>query len=228
MDSIKLDQEYSQIAYLIGEPTRARILWHLLNGRAMTATELCIAADLTMQNASNHLRKLVQADLLAVECQGRHRYYRFTRPEVAYVIEAIAGLKKDDHLQGNKNTPLQPVKFCRTCYDHLAGRVAVKIHDLLLQNSYIEPLEREYSITTNGKVFFQELGLNLPASSLKRIYARPCLDWSERKPHLAGAVGAALLQFLLSKNWIKRSSKSRVVTVTAAGFAAFESLNIRF
>lgn len=228
MDSIKLGQEYSQIAYLIGEPARARMLWHLLDGRALTATELSVAADLTIQNASNHLRKLVQADLLAVESQGRHRYYRFTRPEVANVIEAIAGLKKSDDLVLHKNVPLPPVKFCRTCYDHLAGRVAVKIHDFLLQERYIEPSNKEYLITTNGHSFFKQLGFNVPVNSFKRVYARPCLDWSERKPHLAGAVGAALLQFLLEQNWLRKSPKSRIVTLTSLGSAQFESLNIRF
>lgn len=211
------DEEYAQLASLIGEPARARMLWRLLDGRALTATELCVGADLTMQNASNHLRKLVEADLLAVESQGRHRYYRFARPEVAYVIESIAGLKVATPGVVVETENLPPVKFCRTCYDHLAGRVAVRINQFFLDNKFFLADGQRYVLADDGNYFLTSIGMTLPAEKPRRVYARPCLDWSERRHHVAGTLGASLLQFMKQQKWISTRAHTRLVLLTPAG-----------
>jgi DNA-binding transcriptional ArsR family regulator len=206
------------IASLIGEPTRAKILWNLLDGKAYTATELSIYADVSAQNASMHLSKLVQAELLAVEKQGRHKYYRFARPEVAYAMEAIANLIPPREAAQIPVSENAGIKFCRTCYDHLAGRVAVEITRQLLAKKIIVPAGSQYNVTSSGEKWFRDMDISvMELRAGKRLFARQCLDWSERKHHLAGALGAALLQAMVKKKWVRKMKDSRVTVLTNEG-----------
>lgn len=210
-------KKFESIASLIGEPARAKMLWSLLDGKAYTATELSIYADVSAQNASMHLSKLVDSEFLTVERQGRHKYYRFARPEVAYAIEAIANLVPPKAVAQtvSENTS---IKFCRTCYDHLAGKVAVEITQVLINRKIIVPGNGLYEVTTKGEKWFDEMDVSIAELKTgKRMFARQCLDWSERRHHLAGALGAAFLQAMLKKKWIKRIKDSRITVLTNEG-----------
>jgi DNA-binding transcriptional ArsR family regulator len=220
-------KQFSSMASLIGEPARAIMLWNLLAGKAYTATELAISADISAQSASMHLAKLVKADLLTVESQGRHRYFRFSKPEVAYIIEAISSLVPNDKLiAGEDNdTVTSGIKYCRTCYDHLAGKVGVAITDRLLKQKIIVADKKEYEVTTKGMKWFGSLDISVnDLKKQKRVFARQCLDWSERRHHLSGALGASLLDKMLTADWIRRTKGSRSVTVTSKGQISIHKL----
>jgi DNA-binding transcriptional ArsR family regulator len=214
-------QDLENIATIIGEPARAKILWSLLDGKAYTATELSHFSDTSPQGVSAHLSKMVQAGLLKVEAQGRHRYYRFSSVEVAYAIEALGSLT---NLKSNNHAPVpqigkqDPIKYCRTCYDHLAGKGGVAIHDKLLEMEYIRFDNKKYLITEEGKNWFA--GFSIFTEEMeqgRRALARPCLDWSERKYHLAGSLGTAMLNSFLQEDYIRRTKGSRIIIVTSKG-----------
>jgi DNA-binding transcriptional ArsR family regulator len=214
-----MENQFKQIATLIGDPTRAVVMWTLLDGKAFTASELAVAADTTPQNMSMHLSKLLQADLLCVESQGRHRYYKFARPDVAYAIEAMANL-----IPGidNKKQPLPgdntAIRHCRTCYDHLAGKTGVAITDSLLKQKIIHESNNNFSLGPKGERWFNSIGIrtqNLQTG--RRPLLRRCLDWSERRHHMAGTLGALLLNKMLEDDWLRRTRNSRVIVITAKG-----------
>lgn len=193
----------------------------LLDGRAYTATELSVCAGISAQSASNHLAKLVGANILTVEKQGRHRYYKYATPEVARVIESMTTLVQDDEADKRvkvKRPELDGMTYARTCYDHLAGWVGVEITNALVAKGIIQVYEKEYLVTTTGKDWFQSIGIDVDALKLqKRSFARQCLDWSERKHHVAGALGASLLIMMMEKDWIRRKRNSREVIITPLG-----------
>ena len=210
--------QFKQIAALIGDPTRATIMWTLLDGKAFTATELAITADTSPQNISMHLSKLVHAGLLCVESQGRHRYYKFSRNDIAYAIEAMANLIP--HPTAAKNLPaaVSPIKYCRTCYDHLAGKVGVLITDSLLQQKIIVDRNNSFEVSNKGQKWFS--GLDIHIDDLKqqrRFFVRPCLDWSERRHHIAGSLAASLLDKMLSSDWLRKTKNSRAIIITGKG-----------
>jgi DNA-binding transcriptional ArsR family regulator len=214
-------KDLEHMATIIGEPARAKILWSLLDGKAYTATELSHFSDTSPQGASAHLSKMVQAGLLKVDAQGRHRYYRLSSEEVAYAIEALGSLT---NLKGNNNPPVpqigkqDPIKYCRTCYDHLAGKVGVAIHDKLLEREYIRFDDKKYRITEEGKNWFAHFSISIEKLEQgRRALAKPCLDWSERKYHLAGSLGSALLNSFLQEDYIRRTKGSRIIIVTSKG-----------
>ncbi|HSC36502.1 MAG TPA: winged helix-turn-helix domain-containing protein [Chitinophagaceae bacterium] len=224
-----METQIAHISSLIGDPVRSRILWLLLDGRAYTATELAASADTSPQNISMHLGKLVQAELLAVESQGRHRYYRFARQEVAYAIEALANLVPGTQRPGA--TPHEAdsaIKYCRTCYDHLAGRMGVLITEHLQKEKILRLSDQAYALLPGATAFFEGFGIDPAALQLqRRSFARPCLDWSERKYHLSGSLGAALLGYMLEQDWLRRTLHSRVIVVTAKGRKAlYQHFNI--
>jgi DNA-binding transcriptional ArsR family regulator len=210
---------FSTIALLIGEPARATMLWKILDGRMHTATELAIAADLSAQNASMHLGKLVKAGLLSVTQRGRLKYYQFANPNVAYVIEAIANLvPKDNLVSQGEISDSSRIKYCRTCYDHLAGEVGVAITDKLLSRKIIAANHKDFTISKSGVKWFDRLEISIPElTQSKRALARKCLDWSEKRPHISGAVGAALANKLFDLKWLQRNKNSRIVLVTPLG-----------
>lgn len=214
-----MEKEIGYITSLIGDPVRTNILWTLLDGRAYTATELAIQADTSPQNISMHLRKLISADLLTVENQGRHKYYRFARQEVAYAIEALGNLvPTEKHKRITSNPDNSAIKYCRTCYDHLAGKVGVLMTEALIKQKIIGLNASDYFLTKKGEKFFSDLEINTEElKKHRRIFAKPCLDWSERKHHLAGSLGAALLDKMLSWNWLRKTNRSRAIIITSKG-----------
>lgn len=210
--------DFIAIAVLIGEQARAKMLWQLLDGRAYTASELAVFADISSTSASNHLTKLLEAGLLKVEIQGRYRYYSFSRPEVAYAIEALANLvvqRKDNSVD---NESLSGVRYCRSCYDHLAGRVGVAITQTMVDRQILEVLPVDYQLTSQGWVWLEKIGVSKEDFvNSKRSFARQCLDWSERKPHLAGHLGALLFKKMVEMDWVRKKQFSREVIITIQG-----------
>jgi DNA-binding transcriptional ArsR family regulator/predicted transcriptional regulator len=214
-----MEKEIGNITSLIGDPVRATILWTLLDGRAYTASELATCADTSPQNISMHLSKLVLAELLSVESQGRHKYYRFSRQEVAYAIEAIGNLiPNEKHKKITSNPDNAAIKYCRTCYDHLAGKVGVLITEGLIHQKIIVLNAPDYTVTKKGDKFFSELGIDTDElKKFRRTFAKPCLDWSERKHHLAGSLGASLLDKMLTSDWLRKTKNSRAIIITSKG-----------
>lgn len=225
---MEFDHQFSAIAALIGEPARATMLWSLLDGRAYTAGELALMAGISPQSASNHLNKLIDADLLKMEKQGKHRYYRFAKTEVATAMEAISRLIPGKwQMPRGRHFKNGDIQYARTCYDHLAGKIAVDLTQGLLKQKIIQLKEDEYRVTTKGRDWFESIGVDMAAiKQQKRFFARPCLDWTERKHHLAGALGAAMLQQMLVLNWVRRKANARTVILTAKGEKALSDLGI--
>jgi len=214
-----MEDQFIKTATLIGDATRASILWNLLDGRAFTATELAIAIETSAQNISMHLGKLLDADLISVEKQGRHKYYRFSNKEVAYAVEAMANLIPKPEISAKKNTEnYPPIKYCRTCYDHLAGKIGVALAESLLEQKIIIEKNNTFEISPEGEKWFSDFGVNIgDAKKQKRIFLKPCLDWSERRYHIAGSVGTLLLNKMLEQDWIRRTKDSRVIIITGKG-----------
>lgn len=214
---MNVEDNFVSIAGLLCEPTRARMLWNLLDGRAYTATELAAAGDISPTSASNHLAKLLEAAILKVEMQGRHRYYSFAAPEVAYAVESLANLAGKPSLIETEKA-ISGVKYCRTCYDHLAGFVAVKIVDSFEEKGFLNKTESSYKVTEDGWNWFARLEIfQANFTNNRRPITRQCLDWSERRPHLAGQLGAALLDKVLEKKWFKKIQFSRELEVSTSG-----------
>ncbi|WP_394773330.1 ArsR/SmtB family transcription factor [Flavobacterium sp.] len=214
-----MEDQFIKAAALIGDPTRASIMWTLLDGRAFTATELAISANTSPQNISMHLGKLLEANLLCVEKQGRHKYYRFSNKEVAYVVEAMANLiPKPEIASKKKSENYPPIKYCRTCYDHLAGKIGVALTDSLLEQKIIIENNSTFEISSEGEKWFSDFGINIEdAQKQKRIFLKPCLDWSERRNHIAGSIGTLLLNKMLNEDWIRRTANSRAIVITGKG-----------
>lgn len=214
-----LENDFSEIASLLGDKSRAIMLWNLLDGRAYTATELANCSGISLQSASNHLAKLLQKNILSVEKQGRHRYYRFSSPEVAQVIESMASLLslQKDYTK-IKKPKASAFTYARTCYNHLAGEVGVKITDALISHQIITPVHKQYSVTSIGKQWFLNLGIHIEEiQNLKRSFAHQCLDWSERKHHIAGALGDIFLEIMLQKDWFRKHKNTRELILTSKG-----------
>src|ERR1700744_817347 len=213
-----MEDQISKAAVLIGDPVRAKVLWALLDGRAYTATELAVYTDTTLQNLCMHLNKLVEGSLLTVERQGRHRYYSFSRPEVASAVEGLAALVPVAKRHIHQAADDRPIKYCRTCYDHLAGKIGVAVAGGLIDKGYLLHQGDEFLLTESGRNWFASVGVDTyGVGESKRSFARACLDWSERRHHLAGALGAALLQMMLDGDWLRRKSGTRAVLVTGKG-----------
>ena len=208
----------AETAALVGDPTRAAILMALMDGRALTAGELARAGGVTAQTASGHLAKMLEAGLLALEAQGRHRYYRLASPAIAGMLEAMMVAAAPPPIRtGPRDAEM---RRARVCYDHLAGEIAVALTDAMIARGQIEIGADGAALTDQGRFLLAEIGVELPPEGKGAVICRPCLDWSERRHHLAGAVGAALYRTLLARNWIRRSADSRTVTVTPRGRTA--------
>ncbi len=213
------EEKFIQISSLMCEPARARMLWSLLDGRAYTATELALVADISTTSASNHLNKLLEAEIVKVEVQGRHRYFSFFSSEVAYAIEALANLAKPQTTSPTKKEASpNGIRYCRTCYDHLAGFVGVQLADSLEQKGYVQKSDKVYQVSDQGWDFLSQVGIGqADFTNPRRPLARQCLDWSERRPHIAGQLGAALLDCMLQKDWFRKVQFSREMVVTSKG-----------
>lgn len=207
-----------RIGALLGDQARSRMLSALLDGRAHTASELAWSADVASSTASAHLKKLHDAGLLSLERQGKHRYFRLQSEAVAQALEAL--LRIDQPLKPGRPTgPSNPALHnARTCYDHLAGRMAVNMAAALVVRGHLVEAEKEFTVTSGGGRWLATLGVDVAALGMqRRQFAPRCLDWSERRPHIAGALGAALLNALEKKRFIARLPDSREVAVTPRG-----------
>jgi DNA-binding transcriptional ArsR family regulator len=208
----------AEVAALIGDVARANVLLALMDGRALAAGELAWHAGVSPQTTSGHLARLREAGLVLEERQGRHRYHRLASPEVARAIEALMSLAAAGP---RRHRPVGPrdeaLRAARTCYDHLAGRLAVGLADAMAARGHLDLAEGAGGLTEEGRRFLlSSLGIDLRAEG-KRPLCRTCLDWSERRPHLAGRLGAALLARSLELGWIERAKDSRAVALTPAG-----------
>lgn len=213
------ESNFISITALICEPVRAKVLWKLLDGRAYTATELAHSASVSPSSMSNHLNKLLKGSVLKVETQGRHRYYRFSNAEVAYVVESLANLVSHKRDNPQQHTQAKSgLEYCRSCYDHLAGYTGVSITQAMIHRGYIKTSGKEFLVSDLGWEWFTAIGIeksNFKKS--RRPLARQCLDWSERRPHLAGQLGAIFLQKTMENHWFKRVQFSRELIITSSG-----------
>jgi len=222
-----MDAEPSMAAVgaLVGVPARANILAALFDGRPLTATELAFVSGVSPQTTSSHLAKLVDAHLIIAETHGRHRYYRLAGPQIAEALEPLALIAHKPVPMRARSRELETLRDARMCYDHLAGRLGVAVTDALIHQKQIRSNENDFIVTRHGRRLFEELGLDLDRlKGERRAFARQCLDWSERRPHLAGAVGAALTAAFLERGWIGRARRGRQVFVTPSGRRAFAEL----
>ncbi len=218
-----MESQFKQIAALIGEPVRASIMWALMDGKAMNATELAITTNTTQQNISMHLSKLLKANLLSMESLGRYKYYKFARKEIAYAIEAMTVLIPQHIAKGRIVELNEPsVLHCRTCYDHLAGKTGVAITDSLIRQKIVVFNNDVLYLSNKGEKWFSGLGIDIgELKQQRRSFLRPCPDWSERRHHIAGSLAAALLDKMLLFDWIRRTRHSRIIVITSKGQKAF-------
>jgi DNA-binding transcriptional ArsR family regulator len=221
------EQRASGIAAAIGEPARARMLYCLMDGRARTATELALVGDVTPATASAHLARLKNEHLVRVLAQGKHRYYSLASPDVAEVMESLSVLAGFSTDTLDTRTP-NHLRAARSCYDHIAGELGVALHDRLMTLGWLSggegngrPLDawsRDYTVTPKGERALGALRIDIAElRSRRRRFAFACVDWSERRPHLGGALGAALLEVALDRRWVSRDRDGRALSVTVAG-----------
>ncbi|WZB76732.1 helix-turn-helix transcriptional regulator [Achromobacter insuavis] len=221
MESEFADINLSAVAGAIADPARARMLCVLLDGRARTATELAAAAEIGASTASSHFQRLREQGLVEQAAQGKHRYYRLANAEVARALEALLVVAGAERTQFKPNTP-SALREARTCYDHMAGTLAVRIHDAMLARQWLAADGRDYALTPLGEASLAQVGVDVAqARQRRRRFACPCLDWSERRSHLGGALGAALLEALLARGWIDKDLDSRALSVTRKGARQF-------
>jgi DNA-binding transcriptional ArsR family regulator len=219
------DAAVSRIAAAIGDPARSRMLYSLSDGHARTSTELAIFAGVSPSTASAHLSRLLAERLIKVHAQGKHRYYSLEGPNVASVLEGLSVLAGSPRQKFVPNTP-ESLRFARSCYDHMAGVLGVSLHDRLCELRWLSSGGdgKEYEVTAEGVKAFAAFGIDLDdVRKLRRRFACACLDWSERRPHLAGALGAALLGVALKKKWVVQDLDSRALSLTTVGRREMQS-----
>lgn len=220
------DPDVAAVAALIGDPVRAAMLLALLGGTALPATELAYRSGASPQAASAHLRKLVSGRLLTVAVSGRQRRYRLGGREVAHAIEALLSVAPPPRIAAlTQSLAMERLRAARTCYDHLAGRLGVAVADALVHRGALRIARGEFHVTARGERFFGGLGINVGAlRHSRRVLARACTDWTERRLHVAGSLGGALLEHFLANTLVIRSSADRSVRPTARGQKALERL----
>jgi DNA-binding transcriptional ArsR family regulator len=209
----------AEVAALVGDPARANMLCALLGGRALTATELSFAAGVSPQTTSGHMGKLLGARLVVLMRQGRHRYYRLAGPHVGQMLEAImnVALTGPPRFQPKSHRD-ETLRRARTCYDHIAGVLGVGLAERLIAREFVILGEEAGEVTPAGAEFLGHFGVDLSAArARKRVFCRPCVDWTERRAHIGGAVGAALAVRCFELKWIERVRDGRALTITPAG-----------
>ncbi|KFM94449.1 winged helix-turn-helix domain-containing protein [Paenibacillus macerans] len=212
------------IASMVSDASRSAILNALMDGRFHAAGELARMAGIQPQTASFHLAKMVDAGLIAVEKQGRHRYYGIRNPEVAQVMESLLSIAPPVKIKSlRQSAEEQALRKARTCYDHLAGNLGVSLTQSLVREGILLEGENGFEVTKNGEAFFENFQIDLNRVKRKRrSFSHKCLDWSERRHHLAGALGHALLDRLLELNWVQRLPNTRAVKITPQGKAGLK------
>lgn len=211
--------QIAEVAALVGDPARANMLVALLGGRALTATELAYAAGVSPPTTSGHLGKLFGAGLVMLMKQGRHRYYRLAGPHVAHMLESIMHVAIDGPQRYQPRSKADDqMRRARTCYDHIAGTLGVDLADSMIAHDFVVLGDEAGEVTLAGTKFLTRLGVDLAAARAKRrVFCRPCLDWTERRPHIGGAVGAALAKRCFDLKWIEQIGDSRALAITPAG-----------
>jgi DNA-binding transcriptional ArsR family regulator len=224
------DVDLARTAALIGDPGRAKVLRALADGRELAASVLAHEAGVAASTASVHLAKLVEGGLVTAQTRGRHRYFRLAGPQVARAMEALAEIAPAAPIRSlREGTKAQAVRTARTCYDHLAGRLGVALADAMVAKGQVELAKDGGLMTETGMELLAKLGIDVDpmvarSSRRGRVLCRPCLDWSERRPHLAGAVGAALCTHSFDNGWIRRIEGTRAVSITPKGQRSFRDL----
>ncbi len=220
------DVDVASIAALIGDPARCAMLNALLGGGALPAGELARLAGISPATATGHLHKLVDGGLVQVVAQGRHRYHRLSGPHVASALEALAILAPAVPVRSlRQSRTASALAEARTCYDHLAGRLGVAVATTLLERKALEPTdERDHRLTAAGRELLAQLGIEAEGLGHgRRAFARFCLDWTERRPHLAGELPAQLLSMMLRDGWFRRDAAGRALQVTEKGTKALSA-----
>jgi DNA-binding transcriptional ArsR family regulator len=217
--AVTADVRIAEVAALVGDPVRANILSALMGGRALTAGELVYAAGVSPQTTSGHLGKLAGGRLIACVKQGRHRYYRIASPRVAEMLEGIMAVVADSPPRHRPASKLDDaMRVARTCYDHFAGKLGVGIADALCARGHLVLADDGGEVTESGFALFEKFGADLHAAqSRRRVFCRPCLDWTERRPHLGGSVGAVLTRRCFDLGWVRRLDRGRALKITEAG-----------
>ena len=216
----------ARVAALIGDQARAEVLTALMADRALTATELATVAGVTKQTISAHLAKLREAGLVSVESQGRHRYFRLADRDVAQLLESLMGVAFRTGAVRLRGSPREPaLRKARVCYDHLAGELGVLAYEGLVAQGVLQPARDGLRLTAAGRAWFADFGIDADAvAAERRSFCRPCLDWGERRHHLGGALGKALLDRLVALGWARRAEGSRVMLFTPRGEMAWRAL----
>lgn len=221
---------FKQAAALFGEPARAAMIWELFDGKPVSAGDLAIAANITPQSASSHLKKLVEAGILQMQKQGKHKYFVYANPEIAVAVETLSNVFSTP--KGiNLSHAQREVRAARSCYDHLAGLAGVQVTEALLRKGLITDHPdhlKQFSVTPQGLNWFKELEIDIPQLTVaKRPLALKCIDWTEKTPHLAGGLGAAMLQYFLKEGWFRKVYQKRSLLITSKGeFELKQRLNI--
>ena len=212
------------IAALIADNTRASMLIALMSGKALTATELATVADVMPQTASSHLSKLVDGGLLVVRKQGRHKYFQLKDEQIAALIEQILNISAATTNKGIDTGPANTrLRVSRICYDHLAGELGVALYSAFIRRGFLIDGLNEPQLSEKGATFFSEIGVDIEAMSrAKRPLCKACLDWSERRSHLAGSLGKWILQDTFNNNWAKQDLDSRAIAFSVAGLRSFK------
>ena len=210
----------SRIAGAIAEPARTKMLCALMDGHARTSTEMAAIAEVSTSTASAHLARLKEDGLLKLHTQGRHRYYSLADTQVAQALEALMVISQHANTRFVSNTPNR-LQFARTCYDHMAGTLAVHLHDHFIESDWLtasDTDDRAYQLTDSGEAAMAAIGIEVAqVKAQRRRFACSCLDWSMRRPHLGGALGAALLQTALNRKWVTQDLDSRALSLTSKG-----------
>jgi DNA-binding transcriptional ArsR family regulator len=220
---MKEGPDIARIAALIGDPARANMLTALMSGKAVTATELAKEAGVTLQTASTHLQKLDQGGLLRQRKQGRHKYFSLANDEVAHVLESLMGLAAGSgHFRTRTGPSDLALRKARVCYGHLAGDKGIQLFDSLIRHHFLRRVGETLELSKKGHAFISELGIDIDLLiSRKTPLCRECLDWSERRSHLAGSLGRALLSSFEEKGWAKHELETRIVRFSPSGEKAF-------
>ena len=224
------EPRFARIAAMIGDPTRARMLSHLLGGGMATAGELAMAVGITPQTASSHLAKLVDAELVGVRAQGRHRYFNLASSDIAHALEALSVVAEAGETTAHRGVwsraDHRPLREARTCYGHLAGRLGVHLHDALLANDTLCNAHGGFRLEAAGEAWFDAIGFDPHAvrSAGARGLVYPCVDWSERRDHFAGPLAVALLEHFFARRWLTRIADSRALSMTPKGRQVLEPL----
>ncbi len=222
---MKLGPDIARIAVLIGDPARANMLTALSAGAALTASELALEAGVTKQTASAHLSKLLDARLVDVESQGRHRYFRLEGDDVGELLENLMGVAASRKATRVRLGPKEPaLRHARVCYNHLAGDLGVGLFDAMRARKFLSVHDRDVKVSNAGRAFYADFGIDLDElEGERRPLCRTCLDWSVRRSHLAGSLGKALLDRVFERGWAKRLKGTRIVEFSKPGERAFKA-----